>query len=286
MAGDSDFRQRPPTYRANQTKEIMMFKPVLLAAALAALPATAQNVAEDPPGEIAGTITRTSDLTGEMSVKMPADALDDAVTEVLRFEPWQMLDDLFRDDIVLLMRHGPTDWSVRDQSDGAPDDCENQRVMTELGKRQIRDLGTLMVVNDLIPGKVVVSQWCRNQQTFEALRSGMMRAEETALTSTAIETSADLNLLLSLQGAPNVTNLRNLVSSWDGSEAGGPLLIITHYTNIEELTQFNIYEGEMLVIDPKRNNRVLGYLRLKSAGPDVGHFDVEETEADYDPAAN
>lgn len=256
-----------------------MFKPITLTLALLACPASAQDLSGNFVSDIFGNITRASNLAGEMSVTMSADSKDEAVTEVLRFEPWQMLDELFRDDIVLLMRHGPTDWSMRDASDVDPTDCENQRVMSEAGKLQMRDLGTLLVVNGLVPGRIVVSEWCRNQQTFEGLERGMLRADDASLLSTTVETSADLNLLLSLQGAPNVTNLRQLITEWDGSGGNGPLLIISHYTNIQELTQFNVYEGEMLVIDPKRDNRVLGYLRLKSAAPDIGHFDAEVVEA-------
>ena len=82
-----------------------------------------------------------------------------------------------------------------------------------------------------------------------------------------------MNLLLSLGGAENVTALRERVLSWEGSE-DGPLLIITHFTNIQELTEFSVYEGEMLILDPTRNGRVLGYLRLGSSRPDIGHFDA------------
>ena len=45
--------------------------------------------------------------------------------------------------------------------------------------------------------------------------------------------------------------------------ARGPLLAILHFTDIEELTNFSVYEGEMVMIDPKRDNRVLGYVRLR-----------------------
>lgn len=268
-------------------RDTFMLKPISITLALfLTLPAAAQDLSGDFVSDIFGNITRASNLAGEMSVTMSSDSEDEAVTEVLRFEPWQMLDELYRDDIVLLMRHGPTDWSMRDASDVAPTDCENQRVMTETGQLQMRDLGTLMVVNDLIPGRIVVSEWCRNEQTFEALKRGMLRADDASLLSTTFDTSPDLNLLLALQGAPNVSNLRQLISDWDGSDGNGPLLIISHYTNIQELTQFNVYEGEMLVIDPKRDNRVLGYLRLKSAAPDIGHFDAAVVEASAGASAD
>ena len=251
-----------------------MLRPFLIAAALVAAgsAASAQNLEGRLVGDMSGAILRTSGLTGEMTATMPGQSGDEVIQEVLRFEPWQMLDELFRDDIVLLMRHGQTDWSMRDISDVAPTDCENQRVMTEVGKEQMRQLGILLVANEMVPGKIMVSEWCRNQQTVEALRSGMLEADENALMDTPIETVPALDLLLSLQGAPNVSELRQIVTDWDGGDGKGPLLIVSHYTNIEELTEFRVYEGEMLVVDPKRNNRVLGYLRLKSAGPDIGHF--------------
>ncbi|WP_179378506.1 histidine phosphatase family protein [Jannaschia marina] len=243
-------------------------------------PTAAEEEQKDLVQQIFGEIVRSSGLSGEMTATMPGTSdADEPLAEVLRFEPWQMLDDLFRDDIVLLMRHGPTDWSKRDATDVAPTDCENQRVMTDLGKRQMRDLGTLLVANEMIPGRIIVSEWCRNQETLAALQDGMDRAQPGLSGGIETETFAEANLLLSLQGAPNVTAMRELISGWDGGAEEGPLLIISHFTNIQELTQFNVYEGEMLVVDPERDNRVLGYLRLRSSGPDIGHFDAEVVEA-------
>ena len=257
---------------------------ILLATALAALPAIGIAAEPQTSDETAkGRIEQVSRHIGEMSMTMPTSPAGDAVTERLRFEPWQALEDLFRDDVVFLMRHGPTDWSKRDATDVAPDDCDNQRVMTPDGQRQMYEMGALLVANDIVPGKIIVSRWCRNQQTFEALREGMLATDAGALDGVEIETVDDLNLLLALQGAPNVTNLREVVSEWDGEDASGPLLVITHYTNINELTEFSVYEGEMLMLDPTRENRVLGYLRLRSAGPDVGHFPEEVVNASTIP---
>ena len=195
--------------------------------------------------------------------------------ETLRFEPWDMLDDLFRTDIVLLMRHGPTDWSKLDAEGVAPTDCANQRVLSPEGAADMVDLGILLAGNGILPGKIVVSEWCRNQQTLAKLRTGFAAIDLDYESRIEVETKPEANLLLSLQGAPNVTELRALISSWTGDGYDGPLLIISHFTNIAELTEFNVYEGEMLVLDPKRSNRVLGYLRLRSAGPDVGHFNTD-----------
>ena len=231
--------------------------------------------------ETKGRVEQVSVHMGEMSMDIGVDAPEGTPPverESLRFEPYQMLDELFRDDVVFLMRHGPTDWSTRDEKDVSPIDCSNQRVMTDEGRQNMRDMGFLMAGNDLRPSRIITSEWCRNQQTLDALFSGMEAWDAEYAASIDVVTDKSLNLLLSLQGAPNVTELREIVDGWTGEGQDGPLLVISHYTNIEELTEFRVYEGEMLMIDPKRESRVLGYLRLRSAAPDVGHFAGEGAE--------
>ncbi|MCR9089190.1 MAG: hypothetical protein NXH97_20895 [Rhodobacteraceae bacterium] len=236
--------------------------------------ALAVAVAGATPG--IAEISQMSAHVGSMAAGMEAEAApaeEGGALNNLRFEPWQMVDEMFfRDDVVYLMRHGPTDWSKLDEKNVNPTDCDNQRVMIEDGINDMRRMGFVLGENGVMPGKIVVSEWCRNQQTVEALLEGYEAAEPGTAEGIPVETSADLNLLLSLQGAENVTALRDRISEWEGSDGQGPLLLVSHFTNIEELTQFTVYEGEILVIDPKRDNRVLGYVRLSSAEPDVGHF--------------
>ncbi len=274
--------------------------PLLLAAALWALvPAAAQDAARNPAlgvdplfsaAEMGAGINRVTDEMGEMVADIelvlrrapsgPQDASPEALDDALRFEPFDIVGELVRDDLVLLMRHGPTDWSKRDVKDVAPTDCANQRVMTPLGEERMRSLGILMAGNGLRPGKVMVSEWCRNQQTVDRILEGFELVDPAYARRLPVETDPDLNLLLSLQGAPDVTGMREAILAWDGPGEGdpsGPLLMISHFTNIAEITEFHVYEGEALIVDPKQGGRVLGYLRLRSAAPDEGHFQPGET---------
>ena len=239
------------------------------ALALAATAAWSQDFGE-------GRVDRISQHMGEMSMQMtmPADtaAAPAPVRDTIRFEPFQMLDDLYRSDIVFLMRHGPTDWSMRDAVGVAPTDCGNQRVMTPEGRARMVEMGILLAGNGIVPGHIITSEWCRNRQTTEALLEGMSLIDATIPDRIEVEIVPHANLLLSLEGAPTVTRLRQTITDWEG-DPNGPLLIVSHFTNIAELTEFNVYEGEALILDPDRANRVLGYLRLRSAQPDVGHFD-------------
>lgn len=269
-------RHHPSTAHAASATSGLRGTVLGMGAAVALLTvALAPAVAQDRP---VGTMEQISTHMGEMSVEMPGDAGTasgaDRDLPNLRFEPWQMAEELYREDIVFIMRHGPTDWSKRDIPNVAPTDCDNQRIMTEEGKEDMRELGRLMSANELEPSTMIVSEWCRNQETKDAILQGFADVDPVYREKLIVETSPDLNLLLSLQGAPTVTNLRNMITNWEGG-TGGPLFLVTHFTNIAELTEFNVYEGEILVVDPKRDNRVLGYLRLNNSGPDVGHFNVE-----------
>lgn len=238
-------------------------------------------VAAKPTADMVEPVTR---FVGQMSIPMPSESVGIRdIDNTLRFEPLQNFEEMFqRDDVVFLMRHGPTDWNKLDIKNVAPTDCENQRILSDQGATDMRDFGALLAFNDILPAKIIVSEWCRNQQTYDRIAEGYEAAKPGLIGDVPVETRSDLNLLLSLQGARNVTNLRRIVSEWDGAERPGPLFIISHFTNIQELTEFAVYEGEALVIDPDRDNRVLGYMRLRTAGPDVGHFDTNDQDALYD----
>jgi phosphohistidine phosphatase SixA len=238
-----------------------------------ASPAPAQDMGASPEGP---NVTSVTEHVGMMFAGMPTPlglGYDPAaMTTSLRFEPITMLDDLFRKDIVLLMRHGPTDWSMSDADGVAPEDCDRQRLMTERGKTDMSELGIHLASNGIRPGRVVASPWCRNQETLAALMAGFRAVDSVWTDGLDVETDQNLALLLSLGGAATVTEMREMIRGWTGEGADGPLLLISHFTNIAELTEFHVYEGEILVLDPTRDGRVLGYVRLDTAGPDVGHF--------------
>ncbi|PTX54967.1 hypothetical protein C8N43_3796 [Litoreibacter ponti] len=226
--------------------------------------------------KVKGKMEQVSTHMGSMTIELGENAPE--IDDRLIFEPFQMNDELQqRTDLVFLMRHGPTDWSKLDVKNVAPTDCANQRIMSPEGRKDMETLGLLLGSNLLLPSKIIVSEWCRNQQTLESLNVGFDQVADDLSEAFVVETNPELNLLLSLQGAEDVEELRRIISAWDGtppegSPYAGRLLIITHFTNIEELTNFQVFEGEILVVDPKRDNRVIGYLRLASASPDVGHF--------------
>ncbi|NUB45914.1 hypothetical protein GEU84_016070 [Fertoebacter nigrum] len=200
----------------------------------------------------------------------------------LRFEPITMLADLYRKDIVFLMRHGPTDWSQMDARGVEPKDCERQRMMTPDGKEAMRQLGMHLAISEILPAEIRVSPWCRNADTFATLMEGIRHFVPDYDQSVEVTEDYGLGLLLSLGGAATVAPIRAAIDDWEKRGPTGPLLLITHYTNIEELTEFKVYEGEILVLDPALDNRVLGYLRMDTASPDAIHFNLPEIDRNSD----
>lgn len=260
-------------------KLLSKFAVLVAVMTVSSIPAFAQDARKTGQG----AIEPISGFTGKMSMTMETAVPDDmAVTDTIRFEPWQILDELFRDDLVFIMRSGPTDWTMQESSAAEPLDCENQRLLTVDGSDRMRQLGALLVANGLRPGHILVSEWCRAQQSFIAMERGMVEVDRDALKGLGAMPERSLNLLGAEQGTADVAAFREIIATWDGGDGDGPLLLITHFPNIAALTNFHVYEGEMLIVDPKRGNRVLGYLRLATATPDVVRFDpsVVVKEAD------
>lgn len=205
---------------------------------------------------------------GEMFATMAAPADTRTARDTLRFEPYELLDEMFlRNDVVWVMRHGPTDWGKLDIKNVEPTDCANQRVLSDQGRLDMVNLGIILAENDVLPGKIIRSEWCRNQQTVEMLLEGAALVDPDYPAKVPVETNSNLNLLLALNGAPSVGELRTLISSWTGEGYDRPLLLVTHFTNIEELLDFSVYEGEILVVDPKPEPRAgLPSLARRRAG--------------------
>ena len=257
----------------------MIRRGVIAALILCATVATAQDADDAVLEGAEGRVEPVSGFTGQMSMTMEAGVPEDmAVTEVIRFEPWQMLDEIFRDDLVFVMRAGPTDWDASDDPEAGPMECDRQRRLSEAGAERMRQLGALMIVNGIRPGAVRVSRWCRAQETYAAMERGMLATGKRALDGMDVAGAERLAPVGAAHGAVDAEGLLEAAMAWEGGE-DGPLLLVTDFPNIEGMTRFNTYEGEMLIVDPKRGGRVLGYLRLGSAEPDPIHFDPWTTSA-------
>ncbi|MEM7723113.1 MAG: hypothetical protein AAF376_12120 [Pseudomonadota bacterium] len=241
---------------------------------MAALGALALPFGAQAQDEASGLeLIQRSGHAGTMQMPEEMASLEVDGSEGIVFEPYQMTDELYeRHDLVFLMRAGPSDWTEDDAPAATVSDCTAQRSISARGYGQMRALGAMMGIIGVIPGEIVASEWCRTQDTVAALVEGFAFIDEDQAEAIPVATEPYVNQLDLSGDDADVAMLEQTIRDWDGN-ADGPLLIVTHFENIQALTQFNVYAGEMLVLDPVLDGRVLGYLRLISARPDRVHFD-------------
>ena len=146
---------------------------------------------------------------------------------------------------VLLLRHGAT--SGLDHEQVRPADCTTQRVLSEKGRLQAREVGKMLRERGVHLTKVISSQYCRCQETAAMVGASI------------IETIPDLN-----EKPMHVTLIERVFGNFEKDESvlrpvramiaewkeGGTLLLVSHAPNIAGLTFEDLGVAEGLVLKP------------------------------------
>lgn len=149
--------------------------------------------------------------------------------------------------LTLYFRHMSTDFSRDDTKSNGPDDCDNQRPLTDVGRADARAIGAAIRALDLPIGDVLASPTCRTVETATLLFG---RATPTQ----------------SVRGGPagmepsRWRELRHLLVT---RPAGGNRAIASHGNPIYAVAGAPyVSEGESLVIQPTRGDfEVIARLR-------------------------
>ena len=156
---------------------------------------------------------------------------------------WEAL----RQGAVLLIRHANAP-GVGDPINFKLGDCRTQRNLDQTGREQARRLGAQFVSHQVAVGAVLVSQWCRTQETAELAFPSRVRENANVnsffgdSTSQPAQTAAALNIL----------------KRWQGP---GALVVVTHQVNITALTGVVPTSGEGVVVRSKADGiEVIGRL--------------------------
>jgi hypothetical protein len=89
----------------------------------------------------------------------------------------ELVSELRKGGYILYFRHMSTDFSRDDTRSQSDEDCENQRPLTERGRREARDIGVFIKELGIPVGKVLASPRCR---TIETAMLAFGRAEKAA----------------------------------------------------------------------------------------------------------
>ena len=138
---------------------------------------------------------------------------------------------------VALIRHAEAP-GVGDPAGFKLGDCSTQRNLSDQGRRQAKEAGTLFRSKGVSSATVYSSQWCRCLDTANALALGPVM-QQPALNSFFDE---------SARGSEQTAALRRLIGE---RPAGKPLVMVTHQVNITALSGVYPQSGEIVVVRPE-----------------------------------
>jgi len=122
-------------------------------------------------------------------------------------------------------------------------DCSTQRNLSEEGRQQARQIGSLFRRNGIEAARIFSSQWCRCLETAKLLGIGPVM---------------ELPILNSLFQRPERRNRQTqTLKAWLASqEVDRPLVLITHQVNITALTGVYPASGELIIVRQSENGEI------------------------------
>ena len=119
--------------------------------------------------------------------------------------------------------------------------CYTQRILNREGIIQSKNIGKVLLKNNVEPYKALSSEWCRCKQTAEHAFKNY-------------QTKSFLNSFFSQKFAHNkskqIKELKDYIEKWDGKKN---LILVTHYVVILEILNLPVSAGEIIVTDKKFN---------------------------------
>ena len=115
--------------------------------------------------------------------------------------------------------------------------CSTQRNLSNSGRKQAKEIGSLFKNNKIIIDKVYSSEWCRCKETAQ-------------IAFNKFETKNFLNSFFSSKFAQNkesqIKKLKEFIINWDGKNN---VIFVTHYVVISEILNYAPSSGEIIISD-------------------------------------
>ena len=124
--------------------------------------------------------------------------------------------------------------------------CDTQRNLNEIGRRQAKKIGTFFEDNNLVVNEIYSSEWCRCKETAQ-------------IAFNRYEKKKFLNSFFSSKFIKNkdsqMIKLKKFIKDHDNKKN---IIFITHYVVINETINYSANSGEIIVFD--KNYNILGNL--------------------------
>ena len=127
-------------------------------------------------------------------------------------------------------------------------DCSTQRNLSDRGKKQAENIGTIFRENKIEIDEVYSSEWCRCKETAE-------------IAFTNFTTKNFLNSFYSSNYAKNKTQqIKDLVKFVKKNDFEKNIIFVTHYVLISEVLDYAPSSGEIIVSDKDFN--MIGSIKI------------------------
>ena len=167
---------------------------------------------------------------------------------------WDQLQGTSPKGYVLLLRHSYAP-GVGDPENFRLNDCSTQRILSDLGRQDARDVGEWLKRRQVDILRVESSRWCRAKETAELLGLGRVKLNKN------LDSLFEENDIAS---HPQTLQIRKQIVAH--RKKSGLLIMVGHYVNIAALTGVGVGSGEGVLVRANRN----GELRVMGATPALG----------------
>lgn len=167
---------------------------------------------------------------------------------------WDQLQGTSPKGYVLLLRHSYAP-GVGDPENFRLNDCSTQRILSDLGRQDARDVGEWLKRRQIDILRVESSRWCRAKETAELLGLGRVKLNKN------LDSLFEENDIAS---HPQTLQIRKQIVAH--RKKSGLLIMVGHYVNIAALTGVGVGSGEGVLVRANRN----GELRVMGATPALG----------------
>ena len=167
---------------------------------------------------------------------------------------WDQLQGTSPKGYVLLLRHAYAP-GVGDPENFRLNDCSTQRILSDLGRQDARDVGEWLKRRQVDILRVESSRWCRAKETAELLGLGRVKLNKN------LDSLFEENDIAS---HPQTLQIRKQIVAH--RKKSGLLIMVGHYVNIAALTGVGVGSGEGVLVRANRN----GELRVMGATPALG----------------
>ncbi len=172
-----------------------------------------------------------------------------APTHAKELAIWDQLQGTNPKGYVLLMRHALAP-GVGDPEDFNVNDCSTQRLLSDEGRQDARDIGQWLQRREVKILRVESSRWCRAKETAQLLNIGKVRPNRN-LDSLFQETN--------LESHPQTANIKKRIINHRNSR--GLLVFVGHFVNFQAVAGVSLESGQGVLVraTPQGAIQVVGY---------------------------